>query len=79
MPTPFIKNIATVHDDAENASYVRLRIRTVKGTKDTIEVPREGTSEFKSLKRQLLEIGAVLPSQGQECRDFIITAVERDR
>ncbi|MBB4397198.1 DUF927 domain-containing protein [Bradyrhizobium sp. ERR14] len=78
MPTPFIKNIATVHDDAENASYVRLRIRTVKGTKETIEVPREDISEFKSLKRQLLKIGAVLPSQGQQCRDFIMRAVERD-
>lgn len=78
MPKPFIKNIATVHDDAENASYVRLRVRTLRGTKETIELPREDISDIKSLKRQLLKIGAALPSQGQECRDFIMGAVERD-
>ncbi|ANW00076.1 DUF927 domain-containing protein [Bradyrhizobium icense] len=76
MPKPFIKNVATVHDDAENASYVRLRIRTVRGTKETIELPREDISDIKSLKRQLLRIGAVLPSQAKECRDLIMGAVE---
>ncbi|MFH1339665.1 MAG: DUF927 domain-containing protein [Pseudomonadota bacterium] len=76
MPKPHIKNLATIHDLADELTYVRILLRTTRNKTKKIEVLRSETSDYKQLERRFLDAGAELPKAGEARRTFIVNAVE---
>lgn len=62
---PLLKKIATVEDLATGQFHVRAQIRTEDGARRIITIPRSDCSEPRSLKRKLLDAGAILPTNAR--------------